>query len=299
MKNIYYQVYENSGNSALAETKNLVLIHGFMGSTLDWDSLVNFLLSRSQNSLKIISILLPGHTQKVSNSLENNFSKDEFSKIYNPINSSNNCLPKVAKQIIEIQKKEDVLNCTYLGYSMGARVAIELASLNNNTQSLVLESGFTHWENKKEQHQKKEEDFNLLKNLLNLTSDLGQEDLLKKNFKQFLLDWYNLSLFKGINQNKDFSFLIEKRLQQNVGDLHKALQAYSSSSINSYLDILKKLNCPAFYIYGEKDKKYKNIALTLKDTVSQINLQKIKNASHNTHFQQSLNFNKLILDLLN
>ncbi len=316
-KDIYYQVYENSaGSSGLSptKTKNLVLLHGFMGSTLDWNFLVNFLLTQSTEPLKIISILLPGHTQEVSNSLENNLSKNAFSKIQNPVNSSNNTLQKLAKQILEIQKKEEALDCCYLGYSMGGRVAIELASLNHHTETLILESSFTHWKNKEDQQIKKTEDLNLLKSLLenannssskNNKSNASEknknnnsEDFFCKNFKSFLLQWYDLELFKGLPQNKNFPLLLKTRLQQNVKHLHEALQVYSSGTVDSYLNILKNLNCPIFYIYGEHDTKYKAIGLNLKKIISFVNLQEVKNASHNTHFQQTLNFGQTILKIL-
>lgn len=297
MDGVYYQVYEGSGNSSSMETKNIILFHGFMGSGLDWNSLGDFLLKNS-SSLKIISILLPGHTQTVHNFLENTFSKDGFSEIKNTVDTFNNSINKFSKQVLEIQKKEKVLNCTYLGYSMGGRFAMELAGLNECTESLILESSFTHWENKNEQQEKKEEDFSLFKNLLNQTKSLTHLEDSKKHFKEFLLKWYNLNLFKGLVENKDFPLLLEKRLQQNIGQLHEALQAYSSGTINSYLEILKNLNCPIHYIYGEQDSKYKNIGLNLKKLISHVNLQEVKNASHNTHFQQEEIFNSLILDLI-
>lgn len=318
---IYYQVYESLESPSLKKTKNLILIHGFMGSTIDWESLVNFLLEHSKNSLKIIAVLLPGHTQDIHNALKNHLSTQEFSLVENSVDSSNNSIKKLSKQILEIQEKENTLNCTYIGYSMGARFAMELASLNQKTESLILESSFTHWKNKEEQKKKKDTDFYLLNNLLsNIPNNLSnqsssqngsqdgsqngsqsssQENLLKENFKQFLLDWYNLDLFKGLFQSKGFASLLEKRLQQNVKQLHEALQAYSSSTVDSYLDILKNLNHPIFYIYGEDDIKYKNIGLNLKKIISTVNLHKVKNASHNIHFQQAVSFNNLILDILN
>lgn len=298
MRGIYYQTYESLESSSLGETKNLVLIHGFMGSTLDWENLVNFLLQHSKNSLKIISVLLPGHTQGIYNALEHHLATQEFSLIENSVDSSNDSIQKLSKQILEIQKKENALNCTYLGYSMGGRFAIELARLNSQTESLILESSFVHWENKEEQSKKKEEDLNLLKPLLSLTDSINKKDLLKENFRLFLLAWYNLDLFKGLVKNKNFFLFLETRLQQNVKQLHKALQAYSSSTIDSYLDILKNLNCPVCYIYGEDDIKYTNIGLNLKKIVSTVNLHKIKNASHNIHFQQALNFNQIIQNIL-
>ncbi|MBE8162649.1 MAG: alpha/beta fold hydrolase [Bdellovibrionaceae bacterium] len=315
-KDIYYQVYESSANFSNSEssansfadkTKNLVLLHGFMGSTLDWNPLVNFLLAQLSGPLKIISILLPGHTQEVSNSLKNNISTGDFSKIQNLVNSSNNSLSKLAQQVLEIQKKEEALDCHYLGYSMGGRLATELANLNPRTETLILESSFTHWENKEAQNLKKKEDCFLLKPLLSLTDNFKKEekigseskdDLLHKNFKSFLLNWYNLNLFKGLDQNKNFSLLLKTRMQQNVKHLHEALQAYSSSTVNSYLDVLKKLHCPVFYIYGDTDTKYKAIGLNLKKIISSVNLQEIKNASHNTHFQQALHFNQTLLNIL-
>lgn len=292
-KNIYYQIYKNHEDKSLPFT-NLLLLHGFMGSTLDWQNLINFLLFNFKKPLKIISILLPGHTQKIDNALDNGLLKKDFSAISNPIDETNNSIYKLSKQILEIQKKEEVLNCTYLAYSMGARMAMQLANLNKQTQSLILESSFIYWKNKNSQNTKKENDLNLFKNTLDKPNLL-----IKKYFKKFLSNWYQLNLFDDLTQSADFANFLKNRLQQDPKQLHKALQAYSSYTIDSYLNILKNLNCPIFYIYGSKDTKYKDIALDLKKNISNITLHEIKNAGHNTHFQSSLKFNKVIFDLLN
>ena len=76
--------------------------------------------------------------------------------------------------------------------------------------------------------------------------------------------------------------MMERRLLHPTS--HELLSRYSLADQPNYFDNLPDL--PITYLYGEKDRKYANIAKRLKEKHPRVQIESIPNASHALHIEE-------------
>jgi len=242
----------------------IVFLHGFMGSNESFKDII----SEISKDYFCISYDLAGHGNTSSN----------IAKSWEDHNN------KLLQEILLIGRPLHLI-----GYSQGGRVATSLALNSPSTfKTLILESSSFGIKKLDERDKRYSSDLKLLNNISN-----------KRDFKSFLLNWYNLSLFGDLKNHKDFNKLITSLMENNIEELKTSL-GYLSVGAQPYLldrlDLLQDINVN--YISGQLDKKYSLIGEDLKK-FSFVKHHIINQASHNTHFESPETFIKLIKKIVN
>ncbi len=219
LKSIFSFDYEKKENS-----ETIVFFHGFLGDKEDFKKIAQNITG----DFSFLFISLPGHGET---KIENFYSLlDIFKKL-------------------EFFIRLFVNTPHFYGYSMGGRIALQLAFHYIVPKSLILEStglGLKSTEEKKERYS---QDLNLFSSHTIAST--------------FLKQWYQNSLFDIYRRHESFNREIQKK------SLHPLLQWRESQKylsqgffplINENIKLLKKCTFPIFYIYGSEDKKYQEFA---------------------------------------
>jgi 2-succinyl-6-hydroxy-2,4-cyclohexadiene-1-carboxylate synthase len=233
----------------------LLLLHGWMGSCIDYAEIIESLRSR----FYCIAIDLPGHgqTEVIGGDLDYSF-----------INT--------AIGIIQLLDSLGIEKCSIAGYSFGGRLALYLAlEFPGRFDNVMLESASVGLATEIDRQTRIIQDWQVI------------DRLEIDNFADFVRDWYRQPLFVGIDLHPNFSDLIQRRIETNRPDnLIKSLE-YAGLGMQPYLgDRLKNHPKPISLIVGELDRKFVTINQSIHDQAPATSLKIIPNCSHNIHFQQ-------------
>lgn len=94
--------------------------------------------------------------------------------------------------------------------------------------------------------------------------------------------WYAQKPFDNLRTLPAYHEMMERRLLHPTS--HELLSRYSLADQPNYFDNLPDL--PITYLYGEKDRKYANIAKRLKEKHPRVQIEGVPNASHALHIEQ-------------
>jgi 2-succinyl-6-hydroxy-2,4-cyclohexadiene-1-carboxylate synthase len=231
---------EQSGDRS---TVSQVLLHGFTQTSRSWDRYIDLL----QPEQSIIRFDAPGHANSTSVSAD---------------------LPTTATMVAEQGAKAD-----YIGYSMGARLALHIASLHpESVRRLVLISGSPGLRSPSERSARVQSDEKLALEIL----EIGVE--------KFVAKWLSAPMFAGlISTSAD----IQDRLRNTAEGLASSLRTSGTGSQQSLWDRLSELSMPVLLIVGENDQKFRQINSEMKNLISsQTELVTIQNAGHAVHLEQ-------------
>ena len=234
----------------------IVLLHGFLGDNRDWIPIIN----RLSEKFRFLAIDLPGHGKSRDIGLDFNFAQ-------------------TAAVILEILDQEKISTSSLLGYSMGGRIALYSAiHFPERFSRLILESASPGIKDDKERHERLAADQKIAGKLLGMP------------LADFLRDWYAMPLFDSIRVHPDLPALLERRAEHNPAALSRVLKNLGAGVMPPLWEKLRALPTPVHFIFGEKDKKYTNIANEMRGQNAGIFLHKIKNSGHNSHFENPAEF---------
>jgi len=152
-----------SGNP---DNPTILFLHGFMGCASDWNEIVSLL----ETDWHCIAVDLPGHgSHRIRKAV-----------------TLNEC----AQALVTTVRREGLNISGLVGYSMGGRLAIFLAThYPDFCKKLVIESAAPGLRSEEERVQRRRSDRQLIKSMrLN-------------NFKEFLRRWYRMPIFASIEKN--------------------------------------------------------------------------------------------------
>lgn len=245
----------------------IIFLHGFMGSSHDF----LFFMKRLSREYFCIAFDLPGHGKSL---FKNNKKLLMLDSLYS-----------VALLILEDIAKIGIENFVLYGYSMGGRIAQEIAFLSKKVTLLLLESSSFGIIDKKERELRYRKDLCLFD---------GVDT--KETFIHFLKKWHALPLFQTLQHSPNLPSLIAAKQKNNIGELKQALKILSVGKQRYCLDSIEKLEIPIYYFYGEKDQKYSSVVRTLE--TKKIETLPFVHASHNIHFEFPEAFFKNFLTIL-
>lgn len=248
---MYNWNYTLTGNPALPP---LILLHGWMGSGVDFNPVIELLRSR----FYCIAIDLPGHGKTEVTGSDPG---------YDFVNTADGIVRLLASLHIDC--------CTIAGYSFGGRLALYLAlTFPDRFNSVILESTSPGLATSSERTHRISNDDRIIDRLETI------------DFPTFINDWYRQPLFFGITEHPDFPILIERRLRNRPTNLAKSLQ-YAGLGRQPYLGgRFQTFDLPILLIVGEHDAKFLAIAQNITQTCPSSRIDIISNCSHNVHFQQ-------------
>ncbi len=204
----------------------IVFLHGFLGDHRDWD-----LTIANLSGHRCIAIDLPGAGQSEALSP----GCDGFS------------VTRMA--LMECLRAMDIHRAHWVGYSMGARLALDLAIHHpKRVESLTMISGSPGLKDKEDRSER-----------------VDWEDDWARRFnhhpmRETVTDWYAQSLFDSFRNCAQFASVMERRTTQDPDQMARTLLLLGAGAQPSVWDRLSTLKAPLTIITGKSDMKYSKIA---------------------------------------
>jgi 2-succinyl-6-hydroxy-2,4-cyclohexadiene-1-carboxylate synthase len=206
----------------------VVLLHGFLGSSADWDATVRLLAPR----LRTLAVDLPGHGETAEPGEDDVWSME-------------GCAAAVAGLL----DSHGVARAAVAGYSLGGRVALHLAVRHPERVSrLVLLSASPGLADEAALAARREED------------ERRAARLEREGLEAFLADWYRQPLFAGLPGRPRFPDLLARRRRNDPLLLARSLRRMGLGAQRPLHGELGRLRMPLLILAGERDPKFVAIA---------------------------------------
>jgi len=232
--------------------EKIVLLHGFTQAKEIWHHIApNLLHELNVLSPQVISVDLPGHGE--SGSDEGN-------------------LWQAAQQIVELCGE-----ATYVGYSLGARVALHCALQSpSSVKRLVLCGATPGLRTNDEREARRIADENIARTI-------EQTPL-----HDFLKDWTSQALFTGyVPDENDLS----ARLNNKPSGLAMSLRTMGTGTQENLWSKLPSLTMPVLLVTGQDDEKFSHIGQEMKDLIGpSATHTEIPRSGHSVPFQKPTEF---------
>lgn len=250
VRGISYFIQKHQEQPQLPE---LILLHGFMGSGKLFQKLVESLKPFSNP----VTIDLLGHGNTEGAELHYRFSTQE--------------------QIADLAKliSEQIAVPVFLyGYSMGARLALQLALHRPDLiQGLVLESGTFGIEDETERQARQ-------------ALDASRADQIIGNFESFLEEWNSKSMFRSTGTMEEPTQNTGVQKEQNPIWMANSLLGFGTGTMPCIKKELENLICPVQLIVGKQDVKFIRINQTMNKYIPDSALSIVEGANHRVYFDQ-------------
>jgi 2-succinyl-6-hydroxy-2,4-cyclohexadiene-1-carboxylate synthase len=233
----------------------IVMLHGFMGSTKSWYAIV-----KSLTFYQSILLDIAGH-----------------GKTTMPEYPDDCEMEVVSGELNEVFTQLKLAPFHLLGYSMGGRLALYTA-LNQPFvfKSLILESGSPGLKTEDERAARRASD----EKLAQMIERDGIEAFV--NYWELLPLWDSQkNLAPEVRQQ-----LRDQRLKNNPIGLANSLRGMGTGAQPSLWDKLPELNIPVLLIAGELDTKFVAIAQEMHSLLPNSRLVIVPNAGHTVHLEQ-------------
>lgn len=253
--------YAVSGDASLP---SVVFIHGFFGQKYDW----NPLISKLPRDRRYITVDLPGHGKAI-------FNDDSLYSFDKTVELLANTLDQLS-----IQK------CDIVGYSLGGRIGLGFSVAHpERVNRLFLISSLPGIENEEERKDRI------------LSDEKHARDLKAVPLIQFLKRWYQHPVFETLRAHPKFQEIIEYRSSHNSAiHLSKAVVEMSPAIMKNYWKELENSPFSLFYITGEKDLKYVEIAKQLKARFPSTKIKILPNVGHAVHIESRYEILNWLMD---
>ena len=233
-------------HDAVSPADRFVLAHGFTQTARSWGEFERQLHERVPGA-ETIAIDLPGHGDAP------------------PPPDSN--LWASAERLVHAGG-----HGTYIGYSMGGRVALH-AALSHPTEvrALVLVGATAGIDDPAERASRRIADEALAERI----EAIGVE--------AFIDEWLTNPLFEGLTPD---SALREDRLRNTPDGLAASLRATGTGTQSPLWDRLDGIDVPVLVLAGEYDTKFRTLGERLASMIPEATFEVVANAGHSVHLEQ-------------
>ena len=230
----------------------LVWLHGFLGSTIDFQPFAEQLAPEFRSLL----IDLPAHGLSVDV----------------PAVSVEAAADAVARTVTAA----GIASAILLGYSLGARVSLSLLSRHPHLfRAVVLESGSPGIIGTAARTRRVAAD-DALASHLTMSSE-----------REFLNVWYGQRVFRSLARDPAAKErLVASRRIPDRSAMAKALRAFSPGQQEPMWHVLSAQSCPLLFIGGALDGKYVAIGRRVKGAARRAELAVVPKAGHIVHFER-------------
>jgi len=223
-----------------------VFAHGFTQTARSWDTLLRLLHLR-RSGIDAIAVDLPGHGEAAP-----------------PADSD---LWSSADRLVETAGAG-----TYVGYSMGGRVALHAALAHADAvERLVLIGATAGIDDTDERAARRHADRRLADHI----EEIG--------VPTFIDEWLTNPLFAGLTAD---NALRSDRLRNSAVGLASSLRATGTGMQAPLWDRLGEIACPTLVLVGEHDAKFTELGRRLVDGIADAELVVIPGAGHSVHLEQ-------------
>ncbi len=233
----------------------LLLLHGFTGCAALWQPHAVRWAAR----FRVIGLDLLGHGDSAA-----------------PADPARYALAHALADLAALLDALDVSSCALLGYSMGGRLALAFALEHpERVRALVLESASAGIEDAGERAARARDDAALAARIE------------RDGVAAFVDDWMAQPLFAsqaGLGPAVRAAAR-SQRLQNSVHGLANALRGLGAGAQPSYWDRLGRLTLPTLLLAGERDAKFRALAVAMQARLPAAHLEVIPGAGHATHLE--------------
>ena len=232
-------------------TPTLVLLHGFMGSSWDWEPLI----AELKNDIHCVAVDLPGHGMSRDVDLPS-FGYEEM-----------------GLAVMETLRKARLDRPHLLGYSMGGRLALYLASrYPDRFSSLTLESTSPGLD---DEHQRQRR----------LAVDEAHARCIEEeSLEAWLNRWYRQVLFADLARDPEFlGMVLRKRAENDPQLVARMIREMSPGLQPTLWPRLSALPLPVLLVLGGLDVKYQERAARMADAFPNATLARVDAAGHAVH----------------
>jgi 2-succinyl-6-hydroxy-2,4-cyclohexadiene-1-carboxylate synthase len=183
--------------------------------------------------------------------------------------------------LLELLDRHGIERCAVLGYSMGGRIAMQLALRSPQRVGLLIaESANPGIPDVDERAARARHDDDLAERLAK--ADLGK----------FLVEWYAQPLFGSLSDAQKAT-LVHERSQGDPTMLAATLRALSVGRQEDLWPRLPTLECPVHFIAGALDSRYREIAESATE-----DCHIVADAGHNVHLEAPEAFQDVLAKIL-
>jgi 2-succinyl-6-hydroxy-2,4-cyclohexadiene-1-carboxylate synthase len=233
----------------------LVLAHGFTQTARSWSHFEEILASTLPGT-ETLAVDLPGHGT----------APDLRGDLW-----------KSAEHLIDHGGR-----ATYVGYSMGGRVALHAALAHpGHVDALVLIGATAGLDSASDRQQRRDAD-ELLATRIELIG-----------VSSFIDEWLANPLFASLN---DDQALRADRLRNTSEGLAASLRSTGTGTQEPLWDRLAEIDIPVLVIAGERDDKFRTIGRRLADRLPQSTFEIIHDAGHSVHLEQPITTAQVLSD---
>lgn len=256
--------HELSGN---ADGPLLLFLHGFLGDATEWRDIIPAFEPR----YRCVAADLPGHGA---------------SPIANPAECG---FVETATALIELVDEAGADTFSAIGYSMGGRVALYLASIYAmRIDALVLESASPGLPSEDERAARRAWD------------DAIAHQLETMDMPAFLDEWYAQPLFATLQADPErLTELKARRAHHDGRQLAAAMRALGAAAQPSLWTEWEANHIPTLLIAGALDEKYVAIAQTMGASCAAAEVAIVPDFGHNVHFENPSVYTERVLGFLN
>lgn len=230
----------------------LCFIHGFMGSTEDWQPIVTGL----DDQAFCLRVDLPGHGDSL----------DRPSYLYS--------MEGVTQALADVLDEAGIHRCSLVGYSMGGRVALYFSLFHpERVRRLVLESTSPGLRTEPERAERRK-------------VDEQRAQRIEEGLASFLEDWYRQPLFASLSRHGLVEEMVRTRGANDAQELARALRGLSPGGQPSLWNRLPELDVPTLVLTGALDEKYCAITERTAEHIPAARHVIVPGAGHNVHAER-------------
>jgi 2-succinyl-6-hydroxy-2,4-cyclohexadiene-1-carboxylate synthase len=252
----------------VGEGPPLVLLHGFTGSTATWAPH----LDAFSGHFSVIAVDLPGHGASDA-----------------PADPARYGMEQCVSDLLALFDRLEIARASLLGYSMGGRVALNLAiAAPERIRALVLECASPGIADPDER-------------LARRRSDAALADMIEREGIEAFVDyWERLPLFASqaalpaaIRDRQR-----AQRLANTARGLATSLRRIGTGMMEPLHDRLGGIQSPVLLIAGERDEKYCRLGRSMAGAIPAARLVVVPDAGHAVHLEQPEAFHRHVLEFL-
>jgi 2-succinyl-6-hydroxy-2,4-cyclohexadiene-1-carboxylate synthase len=263
LNGVRYHV-ERSGSG-----RPLFLLHGFTGSAQSWSARLPALHAAGYET---IAVDLLGHGESDSRADPARYRAE-----------------RAVEDLITLIDHLGFDSAIWLGYSMGARLALNLAVTNPaHVRALILESGSPAVAGVEERAARVASD------------EMLATKLERDGIEPFVDFWQSLPMFASHQRLSDEARdrLRRQRLSNNPAGLAGSLRGFGQG-VQPYLgDRVSGLAMPVCLIAGEDDEKYRRLALEMQAQPTDAEATIVASCGHTPHLEQPNEFDRIVTSFL-
>ncbi len=270
--NIHFERYLNSTgnlNPDHKQLRNVVLVHGFTGSSQDWEHII----PRLPENFNYYAVDLIGHGNSDSPA-EKKFYDTDFL-----ISSFKELLSKISNE-----------KFIFIGYSMGGRAVLSYSVQHPETvEGLVLESTTAGIKDEHERNKRIKRDEEIA------------EFISSHSIEEFMEYWMNMDIFNTQKRfaNSKLEEIKNSKLNNSKTGLSNFLRGFGTGQMKPLYDQLNKIKSKTLLVTGDLDDKFCSINDEMVRLFPSAKHVSLKNSGHNTHLETPKSFVKTVSHFLN